>query len=193
MLMSPDLHSKARSSSLLWHHITLTLGLCLGCATSGVAPVEYPAVRVYHADTGSVSAAVRQVAESLDVKLTPDSPWKKTTALYFEGHWNEQPKSGQEHKTWHTKDYMTCPRDPAGTQLSLKTGETQNTASLSLRIQLRPVVPDSVALQMGVRAEQSEMDEGQVTWMDCESKGKFEEVFLASLDSVMGVSPSERQ
>jgi hypothetical protein len=33
------------------------------------------------------------------------------------------------------------------------------------------------------------MDEGQVTWMDCESKGKFEEVFLASLDSVMGVIP----
>jgi hypothetical protein len=38
---------------------------------------------------------------------------------------------------------------------------------------------------MGVRAEQSEMDEGQVTWMDCESKGKFEETFLAAMDSVL--------
>jgi len=176
MLMSPDLH------------VTLALGLCLGCATSGVTPVEYPAVRVYHADTGSVSAAVRQVAESLDVKLIPDSPWKKTTALYFEGHWNEQ---GQ--KTWRTKDYMTCPRNPVGAQLSLRTGETQNTASLSLRIQLRAVVPDSVALQMGVRAAQSEMDEGQVTWMDCESKGRFEGIFLAAMDSVLGMSQRERQ
>jgi len=191
--MFPDLHSKARSSRVPWHHITLALGLCLGCAPSGVAPVEYPAVRVYHADTGSVSVAVHQVAESLDVKLMPDSPWKKTTALYFEGHWNEQPKSVQGRKTWRTKDYMTCPRDPAGTQLSLKTGEAQNTASLSLRIQLRPVIPDSVALQMGVRAAQSEMDEGQVTWMDCESKGKFEEIFLAAMDSVLGVSASERR
>jgi hypothetical protein len=193
MLMSPDPHSNPPSSRALWYHVTLALGLCLGCATSGVAPVEYPAVRVYHADTGSVSAAVRQVAESLDVKLMPDSPWKKTTALYFEGHWKEQPKSVQGQKSWHTKDYMTCPRDPAGTQLSLKTGEAQNTASLSLRIQLRPVVPDSVALQMGVRAAQSEMDEGQVTWMDCESKGKFEESFLAAMDSVLGVRQSERQ
>jgi hypothetical protein len=180
MLMSSDFQSKSRSSRVLWPHVTLALGLCLGCATSGVTPVEYPAVRVYHADTGSVSAAVRQVAESLDVKLIPDSPWKKTTALYFEGHWNEQ---GQ--KIWRTKDYMTCPRNPVGAQLSLRTGETQNTASLSLRIQLRPVVPDSVALQMGVRAAQSEMDEGQVTWMDCESKGKFEEIFLAAMDSVL--------
>jgi hypothetical protein len=193
MLMSPDLHSKARSSRALWHHVTLALGLCLGCATSGVTPVEYPAVRVYHADTGSVSAAVRQVAESLDVKLMPDSPWKKTTALYYEGQWNGKPKSGQGQKTWHTKDYMTCPHDPPGTQLSLKTGEAQNTASLSLRIQLRPIATDSVALQMGVRAAQSEMDEGQVTWMDCESKGKFEEAFLAAMDAVLGMSQRERQ
>ena len=169
------------------------MGLCLGCATSGVTPVEYPAVRVYHADTGSVSAAVRQVAESLDVKLMPDSPWKKTTALYYEGQWNGKPKSGQGQKTWHTKDYMTCPHDPPGTQLSLKTGEAQNTASLSLRIQLRPIATDSVALQMGVRAAQSEMDEGQVTWMDCESKGKFEEAFLAAMDAVLGMSQRERQ
>jgi len=191
--VSPDLHSKARSSRGLRRRVTLALGLCLGCATSGVTPVEYPAVRVYHADTGSVSAAVRQVAESLDVKLMTDSPWKKTTALYYEGHWNGQPKSGQGQKTWHTKDYMTCPRDPAGTQLSLKTGEAQNTASLSLRIQLRPVVPDSVALQMGVRAAQSEMDEGQVTWMDCESKGKFEETFLAAMDSVLASGTTQVQ
>jgi hypothetical protein len=184
MLMFPDLHSKARSSRVLWRHVTLAFGLCLGCATSGVTPVEYPAVRVYHADTGSVSAAVRQVAESLDVKLTPDAPWKKTTALYLEGHWGSQNKKARQ-KTWRTKDYMTCPRDPSGMQVSLTTGEPQNTASLSLRIQLRPVVPDSVALQMGVRAAQSEMDEGQVTWMDCESKGKFEEIFLAAMDSVL--------
>jgi len=181
MLMAPDL----RSSKVLRLHVTVVLGFSLACATSGVAPVEYPAVRVYHADTASAAAAVRQVAQSLDVKLTPDSPWKKTTALAFEGHWNEQPKSGQPQKSWRAKDYMSCPREAAGTQLSLKTGESQNTASLSLRIQLRPVVPDSVALQMGVRAAQSEMDEGQVSWMNCESKGKFEEVFLAAMDSAM--------
>jgi hypothetical protein len=187
MLMAPVF----RSSNVLRMYATLAMGFCLACATSGVTPVEYPAVRVYHADTASVAAAVRQVAQSLDVKLTTDSPWKKTTALSFEGHWNEQPKSGQPQKSWRTKDYMTCPREAAGTQLSLKTGEAQNTASLILRIQLRPVVPDSVALQMGVRAAQSEMDEGQVSWMDCESKGKFEEVFLAAMDSVLGGSSKQ--
>jgi len=62
-----------------------------------------------------------------------------------------------------------------------------------LRIQLRPIATDSVALQMGVRAAQSEMDEGQVTWMDCESKGKFEEAFLAAMDAVLGMSQRERQ
>jgi hypothetical protein len=189
--MSPDLHSKVRSSRVLCPHVTLSLGLCLGCASAGVAPVEYPAVRVYQADTASVSAAVRQVAQSLDVKLMSDAPWKKTTALYFEGHWNDQDKKARQ-KTWRAKDYMTCPRDPAGMQVSLTTGEAQNTASLSLRIQLRPVVPDSVAMQLGVRATQSEMDEGRVTWMDCESKGKFEEVFLAAMDSVLGAGSSER-
>jgi hypothetical protein len=170
----------------------MALGLCLGCGPGGVAPVEYPVARVYQADTSTVAAAVRQVAQSLDVKLKPDSPWQRTTALYLEGHWNKQDKTGQSQKKWRSKDYMTCPHSSAGAQISLTTGEVQNTASLSLRIQLRPVVPDSVALRLGVRAAQSEMDEGQVTWMDCESKGKFEEVFLAAMDSVLGAGPSER-
>ena len=165
--------------------------ICLGCATAGVTPVEYPAVRVYHADTGSVAAAVRQVAESLDVKLVPNSPWEKTSAVYLEGHWNSLDKKAPQ-KSWRAKDYMTCPHEAAGTQISLTTGESQNTASLSLRIQLRPVVPDSVALQMGAKAAQSEMDEGQIKWMDCESKGKFEQVFLAAMDSVLGGSGSGR-
>ena len=103
--MSSGFHLKAGSSRVLRRHVTL-------------------------ADTGSVSAAVRQVAGSLDLKLAPDSPWKKTTPF------------------------------------TLKDIGTSNPS--------RPVVPDSVALQMGVRTEQSEMDEGQIAWMDCESKGKFE-------------------
>jgi hypothetical protein len=171
----------------------MALGLGLGCGPAGVAPVEYPVARVYQADTATVAAAVRQVAQSLDVKLKPDSPWKRTTALYFEGHWNQQAKTGHSQKNWHSRDYMTCPHSPAGAQVSLTTGDIQNTASLSLRIQLRPVVPDSVALRLGVRAAQSAMDEGQVTWIDCESKGKFEEVFLAAMDSLVAQSASQVQ
>jgi hypothetical protein len=45
------------------------------------------------------------------MKLVPDSPEEKPP--FTEGHWNEQ-----GHKTWRTKDYMTCPREPAGTQLA---------------------------------------------------------------------------
>lgn len=190
--MLPDLRSNARSSPGVWLHVTLIVAFSLGCATSGVTPVEYPSVRVYHADTGSVAATVRQVAESLDVKLVPDSPWKGTTALYFEGHWNSQDKKAPQ-KTWRTKDYMSCPHEVAGTQISLTSGESQNTASLSVRIQLRPVAPDSVALHLGTKAAQSEMDEGQIKWMDCESRGKFEEVFLAAMDSVVGGRPREGQ
>jgi len=32
-----------------------------------------------------------------------------------------------------------------------------------------------------------------VTWMDCESKGKFEETFLAAMDSVLASGTTQAQ
>ena len=163
-------------------YVVPAVALNLACAPGQVAPVEYPVSKLYQADTASVLAALDTLAKALDVASLHDDPWKQTTTLRLHWHWNEGPKIIRLPKPVEYARYMRCPDDPKGKTLGVLPSRQR---AFDLRVQLRPVQRDTVAVQLGAAAWEEPENTEDAEWTKCESTGYFEATVLAGIDSLL--------